>query len=56
MTGKEIMNERTSRGMTRERLAELTGLSAMTIYRVETERVKPNRSTLMLIKGALAAG
>jgi transcriptional regulator with XRE-family HTH domain len=41
-------------GLSREQLAFKSGLSSATIYRAEAGQRRPNRSTLVLLCGALA--
>jgi len=51
--GEKIVAERKRRGMTQERLAELTGITVRTIQRIENGNNTPRSFTIVLIAKAL---
>ncbi len=48
-----LTTARRARGLSRERLAALAGVSARTIYAIEIERVRPQRATRRVLATAL---
>lgn len=51
--GKQVQEARIKRGLSQEKLAEISGLSVMAIAFIEQGRRRPQLKTLMKIAGAL---
>lgn len=54
LVARNLLRQRTLRGLTQEQLAEQAGVTARTIQRVEAATGVPHPSTLALLAGALA--
>ncbi len=50
MTGKEIKEKRKAKGLTQDELANLVGVSRVTIARWETDKRKPHPAIFRLLQ------
>lgn len=48
-----MANVRRRRGLTQDRLSDLSGVSRKTIYLIEAGRVRPRRVTVLVLAAAL---
>ncbi|GAA4037905.1 hypothetical protein GCM10022409_23950 [Hymenobacter glaciei] len=54
LVARNLLHQRTLRGLTQEQLAERAGITARTIQRIEAATGAPHLTTLALLAGALA--